>query len=52
MSNQPEMAPETEVRALSTLWKVQVNAGNDERAQATLDRVHRLQWEIGRAERT
>jgi hypothetical protein len=51
MSNQPEMSPETEVRALSTLWKVQVNAGNDERAQATLDRVHYLQWKIGRAKR-
>lgn len=48
MSNQPEMSREDTVSSLCTLWKVQVNLGRDERAQDTLDSIHRLQWEIGR----
>lgn len=44
----PEMSRQTELDSRLVLWSVQIDQGNHDRAQDTLDRIHLLQWEIGR----
>ena len=44
----PEMSREESLSSKLTMWQVQVNRGDNDRARQTLDEIHRLQWEIGR----